>query len=295
MLRLILVLILLGVLAAIGVAGYWAAETFLWKPQRELAMEEEIANRPAPPNPSIAAWSTLEEGLVRMSAPEAMAGAREFLGAYPESPHAGDALEALNNAARAVLFTNQFPEGKGTYTVVSGDSMARISGRQKVNADWILKVNNLTGHDLQVGQSLLLPTTETRLVLRPGTGVLEVWELPASAAEGGEPAVPETGGKLLLVYPLTVSGITSPSPGETAVRERFVTQNGARVAFGSPGYASGDRSIALERSGLTLEALPVASEDPSAQPAMPSGLLLHPADLREVFLLVKKGTPVLIE
>ncbi len=294
MLRAILIFVLLLLLATIGVGTYWAIDYFVWKPQRELALEEEIANQPAPPDPSIAAWEEVSRQISSAEAPISLAALRQFLSTYPQSPHAPEALQALNNAARRLLFTNDYPDGKTSYTVVSGDSLARISSRLKVNPDWILKVNNLLGHELQVGQTLLVPNTEVRLVLRPEAGLLEVrgGTLPAGNAGVDTPAVVE---ELLMVYPLTVSGIPTPGKGETAVRERFVTQNGARVAFGSPGYASAERTIALERQGLQIEELPPPSDDPARLPAMPTGLLLDRADLRELFLLVKKGTPVSIE
>jgi LysM repeat protein len=294
MLRTILVLTLLGILAAIGYGLYWAADYFLWQPQRELALEEEIANRPAPPDPSIAAWEELSSLLPAATAPTAQNSLREYLANYPQSPHATDALEALNNASRRVLFTNEFPDRKIPYTVVRGDAMAKISSRQKVNSDWILKVNNLLGHELQVGQTLLLPATDVRLVLRPAAGLLEVWGLPIPVATPNADT-PALADELLLVYPLTLSGITPPSSGATAVRDRTASRDGAAIAFGSPGYAGAERTINLERSGLALEELPPPSDDPASQAAMPTGLLLESADLRELFLLVKKGTPVSIE
>lgn len=293
MLRTILVLTLLGILAAIGCGLYFAADYFWWKPQRELALEEEMANRQAPPDPSIAAWEELAAILPSATAPTALNSLREYLATYPQSPHLADALEALNAASRRILFTNEFPDRKIPYTVVRGDAMAKISSRQKVNPDWILKVNNLLGHELQVGQTLLLPNTEVRLVLRPTEGVLEVWELPlpVSTPNADTPAVED---ELLLVYPLTLSGITPPSPGTTAIRDRIASRDGAAIAFGSPGYAGAERTINFERSGLALEEMPPPSDDPASQAAMPTGLLLESADLRELFLLVKKGTPVSI-
>lgn len=288
MLRLFLLFVLLALLAGLAAGGYWVAEEFFWKPQRELVVEEEQANQPAAPDPSIAAWEEISTGLPQSPAPAALGLLREFLTTYPGNPVEEQARAALNLASRQILFTNQSPEGKGTYTVEKGDSMARISSRSKINADWILKVNNLLSHDLQVGQTLLLPGLEVRLVLRPDDGTLEVWE------SGNE----EQPGGLLLTYPVVFSGIPAPGPTQTAVRERFAALNGNRVAFGSPGYASADRTIALEQAGLSLEGIPQAGSnpaDPSEQAALPSGILLQAPDLQEVFLLVKKGTPVAIE
>ncbi len=265
-----------AILAALGF-GFWWFNAEVLAPQRvavQAAESEDAAATPPPEDPSLAVWRSLAPVLETQPPEEALASIRTFLQSYPESPSLPAALEQLNRSSTKFLFTDYPAIWKQTYEVVSGDSLAKVAGRDKVSMDWVMKVNNLLTHNLQIGQKLLLPKLEIRIVAdRPGAR-LDVYD-----ADG-----------ILLSYPMVDSDTASQLAGETAVRERIVTSDGDRVPFAHPGYAGGEKTIALT-AGVGIEALPQKAAD-GETPAMSRGLLLEPADFEELFLLVRSGTPV---
>lgn len=84
-----------------------------------------------------------------------------------------DELRKINNLTSNTLFigqqllvptnegTNQQPNQYITYTVVKGDSLWSISKRYGVTIDDIIQLNNLNTIDLKIGDTLLIPSTET--------------------------------------------------------------------------------------------------------------------------------------
>lgn len=53
------------------------------------------------------------------------------------------------------------PNQYTTYTVVKGDSLWSIAKRYGVTVDDIIQLNNLNTIDLKIGDTLLIPSTET--------------------------------------------------------------------------------------------------------------------------------------
>jgi hypothetical protein len=156
--------------------------------------------------------------------------------------------------------------------------MNRISTRQGVAPDWIMKVNNLMDYNMSIGQELLLPKPELRLIASRGENRLFVLN----------------GEELLLAYPLTFSNVAQNVVGETTVREKIASSDGNRFAFGTPGYVDAEKSISLDGGKPAIRLLPEGLGELDAA-VLPTGLLLARPDLEEVFLLVKRGTPVIME
>lgn len=278
MLRAILVLILLVLLAAMGVGGYYVAERFYFAPQR--AQKAEAEKPPPAPveDPSLAVWRALVQNLQPDDPAADLAAIRTFLVEHPQSPVRGEAFDLLSQRGAYWIFSQIAAPWKEPYKVVSGDSMNRISTRQKVAAEWIMVTNNLLDYNMRIGQELLIPKPNLRLV--------------ASRAEGRLFVL--NGEEILLAYPLTFSRVPDSAVGETKVREKMALQGGNRFAFGTPGFITADKVITLEGSAPGFRVLP-QDLAASTSSTLPAGLLLAPADLEELFLITQRGTPVLIE
>jgi LysM repeat protein len=277
MFRWILLIILLALLAAMGVGGWFLADKFLFAPQRAEAAEKAELAQPPPEDPSRAVWRELLGRLNPADPASDLQEIRSFLAEHPQSEVRGEAFDLLSRRGAHWLFSNIPAPWKETHRVVSGDAMARISSRQGVSAEWIMQVNNLLDYNLRIGQELLLPKPDLRLI--------------ASRAEGRLFVL--NGEEILLAYPLTFSQIPDSAVGESSVREKIASSGGARHAFGSPAFVGAEKSIPLTNN-LNLRALPEGGLE-AVGAGLPAGLLLSAPDLEEVFLLVKRGTPVIIE
>lgn len=278
MIRGILFLILAAILAGMGVGGYYVVDYLFLQPQRQVEQEIKEAAMPPPEEPSKAIWRDLQTKFNANNPANDLIIIREFLNNNPKSSVRNEALDILTTRGRQLLFTDLPAPWKETYKVVSGDSMNRISTRQKVSSDWIMQVNNLLDINMQVGQELLLPKLDTRLIASRKEGRLFIL----------------AGEELIAAYPLTFSGVPDSMNGTTAVREKIASAQSARVAFGSPNYAGSSKTITLDQKGIEIASLPESSADGST-PSKSKGLLLTTPDMEEVFLLAKKGTPVIIE
>lgn len=278
MFRVILLVILLALIAAMGVGGYFFYDRFVLQPEREMREEEVVVAQAPPECPSIAAWREVLSAMKVDEPAEDVAAIRSFLVDHPKSEVRGEAFDLLTTKGARWLFSNKPAPWKEPYRVVSGDSMNRISTRQGVASDWIMKVNNLMDFNLSIGQELLLPKPDLRLI----------------ASRGEQRLFVLNGEELLLAYPLVFSNVADSAAGETSVREKIASKDGNRFAFGTPGYVDAEKSVSLEGGKPVIRMLPEGlGESDSA--VLPQGMLLARPDLEEVFLLVKRGTPVIIE
>lgn len=272
--------IILFVLTLAIVGGVWyLAEKLHFQPQRELAVVEAEAEAPPPEDPGKAAWRALAPTLSGQPPEVGLSSIRQFLANYPGTEIRSEVLDELSRTGGRWLFSSAPAPWKEPYRVVSGDSLHRISSRTGAAPDWIMKVNNLLSFDLSIGQELLIPQPELRLVLSRAEGRLFVYD---------------TEGALLLAYPVTESGVEGVVPGSGTIRERIASFPGGRPAFGTPEFIGADKKVVADLAGIEFLALPEAAPN-GETPALPRGFLLQRPDMEELFLLAKRGTPVVVE
>lgn len=269
--------IILAVLVIGGGVGSWLLIDRLYLAKEREAQKLEEEEVPIPVDPSKTAWVELLPKLSE-DPKENLDRIRDFLATYPDTPLREEVYEAMNRDAGKLAFTAFPAEWKEPYTVVSGDSLSRISTRTGAPMDWIMKVNNLTTHDLSVGQQLLTPNLDVRLVLSLTEERLFVF----------------AGDELFFAFPVTVPPEMNVSRGEGPVSEKISMGPTGRVAFADRHYAGGAKSVLLSLPGLEFAAMPDPAPDGETA-AIPRGILLSTPDMEELFLLVKRGTPVLIQ
>lgn len=281
MVRIFLFLVIGVVLIGMAVGGYFLVDRLVLTPEREIQKEMEEAAKPMPEEPSKVAWRELKAKLKGEDPLGDISKIQNFLVTYQNTEMRGEAFDLLTLRGGQVMFTDSLAEWKEPYRVVSGDSLNKVSTKHKASSDWILKINNLLDFNLQIGQQLLIPKADLRLVASRKEKRLFVLR----------------GEELLAAYPLVFSGVSDASAGDGVVKEKIATSKDGRQAFGAVGYADATKQIAVntaDKKSVNIAAIPEAGEGGSA-PIPPRGLLLTMPDMEEVFIIVKRGTPVVIE
>ncbi len=276
-------LTILVLIAAIAGGTWYFVYEFHLKPKK-LDVQEKLAVAEAastpPPDPAIAAFEALKPQL-ELNTPEAVAAIHAYLQSYPESAGARDARAALGRINAAAFFAPVAGLGKVEYSVVSGDSLVKIASKFKTSAELIYRVNGLTTINLKIGQPLLVPQIDTSLVIDRGAQSVTV----------------RNNGEFFKEYtPLSFKLPPSVASGkiETKVNDKFMMKGSDRLAFGSKDYETGDRWIMLGTGGLALRSLPAPPTE-GTPPPPPPGIVFTPEEAAEIFVLVTRGTPVIIQ
>jgi len=306
-----LTLLVLGLLI-FGSAGFFAYEIFV-KParleQRERTAKAAAASSVPTPDPGAEELSRLESLLASGSTAQARDGLRAWVEKNIRSPLLDKGRRDLGAANMALLFQPVQTEGGTpagiTYTVVRGDSLARIAAKHQSNAELIQKANNLPNINLQIGEQLLIPTLKISLEIDRSAKTLTLMNNGAYLKEYALLSAPRA--------PAKPASITSK------VLDKIATAGTKRVAFGDKSYPGSERAILLVQSPAIvaipgvgtntnttpaslpsptpLPEHPVATGQPSTgqpQQQMPAGYVLSEEDLREIFPLVSRNTPVVI-
>ncbi|HEX8371445.1 MAG TPA: LysM peptidoglycan-binding domain-containing protein [Chthoniobacterales bacterium] len=276
---LVKVFILLFLLVAVfGGAGWYAYNLYL-KPQKVVKSKVAAAARPsATPDRSAADYEALVASFKGKPRGESIAALQKFLTDFPSSKKAPDARKLLGDLNIEEFFSRTPGPNKTEYVVVPGDSLARISSKNKVSFDLIIRANNIDRLLIHPGDRFLIPTGEFSIEISAKDKVLTLKDR----------------GSFFKEYPLMVANLPSNVPPEgVEVTEKIAWHDGKRVAFGDKNYVGSSRWISLSNSGLNLYSV---IEDGSPVDVDPpgSGAQLSPGDLEEIFALVNRGTPVTI-
>ncbi len=311
-----LTLLILGSLI-FGSAGYFGYILFIKPNSAERREKAAAAAAPAPtatPDPAIPEFERLRKLQASGNTPSVRDGWNDWIAANPKSPLLAEGRRMLGAANMALFFNPDENQSLISYTVVKGDSLAKIATKHHSNAELIQKANQLPGINLQIGQQLVIPELKLTLeldraaksltLLNNGTYLKEYLLLSAPPA------------------PATPANIT------TKVLDKSAMAGTKRVAFGDKAYASSEKIILIaqapsiiaapelpatpavpaeaapqpatsptEQGGTNAATATVATPAPTAPPMpppMPSGYVLSGPDLQEIFALVSRSMPVII-
>ena len=291
-----IILLFLGFLI-FGSAGYFGYELFVKPGRIEKNDRKAKASAPAAtptPDPGAPEFDRLKKLQESGKTTESREGLKSWIDAHPDSPLAVEARRLLGSANMTLLFQQADSGGQCVmYTVVKGDSLARIAAKHKSNAELIQTANSLPSINLQIGQQLIIPSLDVSLEINREAKTLTTLD------HGG----------YLKEY-LLLSAPASPKKAETIkskVLDKVTSSGGKRVAFGDKTYAESERVILLTQAppivspppqapitDATKESPTTPSASPQLKPAMPGGYVLSSDDLRELFPLVSRNTPVII-
>ena len=303
-----LTLLILGLLI-FGSAGYFGYILFIKPARAERKEKAAEAVAPAPkatPDPAIPEFQRLKKLQATGVTPSLRDSWNNWIEANPKSPLLPEGRRLLGSANMALIFQPNENPSLITYTVVKGDSLAKIASKQHSNAELIQKANQLPGINLQIGQQLVIPQLKLSLELDRAAKTLTLLD----------------NGNYLKEYPLLSAPPAPSTPAKisTKVLDKSAIAGSKRLAFGDKAYATSEKSILIAQApaivaapevpaptaapvqsspspsvdgGTNVSPAPVATAPPTPPP-MPPGYVLGNADLQEVFALVSRNTPVII-
>lgn len=293
-----LTLLVLAILV-FGSAGYFGYELFI-KPNR-IEKKEKAAKAAAPaptatPDPGKPVFDSLKARQSGGITPALRDEWASWTVTYTNSPLLPEARRNLGSANMILLFQPGADPALTTYTVVKGDSLARIAAKQHSSAELIQRANQLPTINLQIGQQLLIPSLKISLQIDRAAKTLSLLNNGAYLKE-----------YLLLSCPPAAQKAPAVT---TRVLDKSAIAGTKRVAFGDKAYATAEKSILIAQAPAIVpapappapsptvtstnetNAAPVA---PAAQlPPMPGGFVLSAEDLQEIFPLVSRNASVII-
>jgi hypothetical protein len=304
-----LTLLILGSLI-FGSAGYFGYILFIKPNRAERREKAAAAAAPAPtatPDPAIPEFERLRKLQASGNTPSVRDGWNDWISANPKSPLLPEGRRMLGAANMALFFNPAENQSLISYTVVKGDSLAKIATKHHSNAELIQKANQLPGINLQIGQQLVIPELKLTLELDRAAKSLTLLNNGTYLKE-----------YLLLSAPTAPS---TPANITTKILDKSAMAGTKRVAFGDKAYASSEKIILIaqapsivaapelpavpaeaapqpatsptEQGGTNAAAATVATPAPTAPP-MPGGYVLSKPDLQEIFALVSRNMPVII-
>jgi LysM repeat protein len=283
--KFLIVLLLAG--AIFGTAGFFAWKLFLQPEQLDRKEEKEVAQAaklPPTPPPDYS-LPALERALAiaRKGDPQqARQALLEFIAQHPQSTKLSAAKDALGEINTWEVFTAAPAPEKVEYTVAPGDSLVKIAGKTKTNAELILRSNNLASIDLSIGQRLLVPQLDTSLVIDRGAKTLSVMNK----------------GQLFKEYALLALDLPAAARGkqpvQTKVSDKIALKDSERVAFGGKDYVGSERWLMLALANVVIRGRPLPDEAGNEAP-LPPGIVVSQEDIEEIFPLVTRGTSVTIQ
>jgi len=271
--------LLLAVIIFGGAA--WFARYFVFKQEIEVRKEERGETTPEPRIDSSlpdfqAAAQLRQEGKL----PEAREALAAFIQKYPTSAHVEEAKDLLGEINIDIFLSRTPSPEKEEYVVRPGDVLQKIAHKMKTTPELIMRMNNLNGTMLHIGEHLLISHPDFSIVIQRKSNVLVVLNH----------------GAFFKQYHVREEKLSpkQPSRVSTKVSEIMAWKDQRRVGFGTKDYVASTRWVRLAAPAYTLYSVPDSTHPNLGSPPAPSGLGLAAADVEELSSLVNNRTVVTI-
>lgn len=261
-----------------GGGGFLAYELFFKKKDYQLAKKGQPVVTPTP-DPVLPMLQAVKQ---RLSSGEDVPSVRDTLvsivQSFPASPSADEARQILGTLNLQAFFSPEPGPNKTEYIVARGDSIGKIAAKTKAAPELIFKANGLSSLTLHPGRRLIIPSGQFSVTIN----LKKQWV-----------TVLNRGAFFKWYKPLECRMPPRLMPGQYKVSEKIAWFAGARVGFGDKHYLGSSRWIVTNHSGLIIFSETNTPAPNAPKPA--TGIMLGPADLEELFALVSKSTPVVVE
>jgi LysM repeat protein len=274
------IIVVLLALAIFGGAAYFGYDNFI---KEEIAIREERA-APATPQPTPdfglnefrAAQALQREGRLA----EARSAFITFLQRFPTGPHTEEAKDALGEINLTILLSRYPAPGKTEYIVKRGDVLARVAARTKSTPELIMRMNNLKGTMLRIGERLMIAHPDFSLLIQRKQKELVLLDHAMFFKR----------------YHILEEKLSARQPPKltTRVADVMAWKGGKRIGLGSKDYPYSIRWIRLALPGYFLYAKPDDAHPNLDVPLPPQGLGFAASDLIELSGLVNTKTPVTV-
>ncbi len=211
---------------------------------------------------------------------EARGALMAFIQKYPTGGHADEAKDLLGEVNIDILLSRTPSPGKQEYIVRPGDVLQNVARKVKSTPELIMRMNNLNGTMLHIGERLLISHPDFSIVVQRKPKLVVLLD------HGG----------FFKQYHVREEklGPKQPPKVSTKVAEVMAFRGGKRVGFGTKEYVGSTRWIRLGSPAYTLYSVPDSAHPNLEQPPPPTGLGLSATEVEELSGLVNKSTPVTI-
>ena len=273
--------VLLLALAIFGGAAWFGYNTFV---KEEIEVKKEQRGEVTPP-PVVDISLPEFEAAVKLRQDGKLPEARDALVAviqkYPAGKHLDEARDILGEVNTEILLSRHPSPEKTEYIVKPGDVLAKIARKLQTTPEMIMRMNNMSGTMLRIGDKLLISHPDFSMVIQRKAKLVVLLNH----------------GAFFKQYHVREAKLPQKQPAKimAKVAETMAWKGGKRVGLGSKEYLASTKWIRLAGApAYTLYAMPDASHPNLDQPPPPTGLGLAAVDLEELSTLVNKTTPVTI-
>ena len=271
---LVLAIIIFGGAAWFGYNLFFKQEMAVQKEQRG-----EVRAEPTPDIslPEFQAAAKLRQDGKLAEARDALSA---FIQKYPTGLHVEEAKDLLGEVNIDILLSRYPSPEKEEYIVKPGDVLQRVANRVKSTPELIMRMNNLSGTMLRIGERLLVSHPEFSIVIQRKAKLIVLLNH----------------GAFFKQYHVREEklGPKQPPKVTTKVAETMAFRDGKRVGFGTKEFVGSTRWIRLGAPAYTIYSVPDSARPNLDQPAPPQGLGLAATDANELSGLVNNRTPVTI-
>jgi LysM repeat protein len=165
--------------------------------------------------------------------------------------------------------------------VKPGDVLAKIARKLKTTPEMIMRMNNMSGTMLRIGDRLLISNPDFSMVIQRKANLIVLLNH----------------GAFFKQYHVREAKLPQKQPAKITakVAETMAWKGGKRVGLGSKEYLASTKWIRLAgAAAYTLYAVPDATHPNLDQPPPPTGFGLAAVDLEELSTLVNNRTSVTI-
>ena len=268
-------------LAIFGGAAWFFYNTFV-KQEIEVKKEQRGEVTP-PPAPDIGLPEF--QAAVKLRQDGKLAETREaliaFIQKYPAGKHLDEARDILGEVNAEILLSRYPSPEKIEYIVKSGDVLAKIARKLKTTPEMIMRMNNMSGTMLRIGDRLLISNPDFSMIIQPKANLVVLLNH----------------GSFFKQYHIREAKLPQKQPAKitTKVAETMAWKGGQRVGLGSKEYLASTKWIRLAgAAAYTLYSVPDSTHPNLEQPPPPTGIGLAATDLEELSTLVNNRTPVTI-
>ncbi|HEY1476922.1 MAG TPA: LysM peptidoglycan-binding domain-containing protein [Chthoniobacterales bacterium] len=230
------------------------------------------------PDPGITMLDQAKQQLASGNRAETVRILVALIQSFPDSIKSNDARQLLGDLDIRAFFSPEPGPDKTEYIVAHGDSIAKIANKTKAPAELIFKANGLESLIIQPGQRLIIPKGQFTLLIN---------------RKRQDVTLLNNGNFFRWYKPLEVKLPPKMAPGQFKTREKIAWSGGARVAFGEKNYLGSSRWIVVNENGVTLYSETNPQKPNTEKPD--TGIMLGPSDMEELYALVTKETPVIVQ
>jgi LysM repeat protein len=203
-----------------------------------------------------------------------------FIQKYPTGLHVEEAKDLLGEVNVDILLSRYPSPEKQEYVVKPGDVLQKVANRVKSTPELIMRMNNLTGTMLRIGERLLVSHPDFSLVIQRKAKVIVLLNHASYFKQ----------------YHVREEKLAPKQPPKVTakVAETMAFKGGKRVGFGTKEFLGSTRWIRLTAPAYTIYSVPDPARPNLDQPPPPQGLGLAATDVEELSSLVNNRTPVTI-